>query len=189
MKYELSGKQKKLEFDLFIEAINSGKLQYYSDYGQDFDLDDTIIKQNNSNPYNGEDKFDLIVNNVIKKLDMLGIKYILNKTNNKEKFESGFREYETSHYTYDFLMTNPKFDFKYAHLSHEQRAFCSLEIIFLLMMHNKKVDSKVLSNIFGFEVLYRTWTEIRKNLSDVLHCKIEKNDKGRYKLIKEKYEL
>ena len=189
MKYELSGKQKKLEFDLFFEAINSNKLQYYSEYGQDFDLDDTIVKQNDDNPYDGEKKFNLIVNNVIKKLDLLGIKYILNKTVNIEKYESGFRQYEVPHYTYDFLITDPKFSYQFAKLSYEERAFCSLELVFLMMMHNMKVDTMILSNIFGFEIVKQTYYEIRKNISDILNCKIEMNDRGRYKIIKEKYEL
>lgn len=189
MSYELTGKQKKLEFDLFIEVINSTKLQYFSEFGQDYDLDDTIVKINENNPYNGEDKFDLIVNNVIKKLELLKIKYHLSKTVYKEKYESGFRQYEKPHYTYDFLMTDPKFEFKYAHLSYEERVFCSLEIVFLMMMHNKKVDIDILSNVFGIEVDRKRFQRIREDISSVLNCKIEKNHKGRYKLIKEKYEL
>lgn len=189
MKYELSGKQKKLEFDLFFEAINSSKLQYYSEYGQDFDLDGTIIKQNQNNPYDGERKFDLIVNNVIKKLDLLQIKYILNKTVKIEKYESGFRQYEVPHYTYDFLITDSKFNYKFAHLAYEERAFCSLEIVFLMMMHNMKVDAMILGNIFGIEVTKQTYSDIRRNLSEILNCKIQKNDKGRYKIIKENYGL
>ena len=48
MKYELSGKQKRLEFDIFIEAISSNKLQYYSKYGQDYNYDDKITKRSNT---------------------------------------------------------------------------------------------------------------------------------------------
>lgn len=71
MKYDLSGKYKKIEFDIFIEAINSNKLQYFSEYGQDFDLDDTIVRYSEKSTFDGEKKFDIIVNNVIKKLELL----------------------------------------------------------------------------------------------------------------------
>lgn len=190
MKYELSGKQKKLEFDLFFEAINSNKLQYYSEYGQDFDFDDKITKTvDEDNWYNGEKKFELILNNIIKKLDLLGMKYIINKSVKKEKYESGFREYEIPHYSYDFLMTDPKFSYKFADLTYEERSFCSLELVFLMMMHNMKVNLMVLSNIFGTSIDRQTFSNIRANIKEVLNFKIEKNHKGRYKLIKEKYEL
>jgi len=189
MKYDLSGKYKKIEFDIFIEAINSNKLQYFSEYGQDFNLDDTIVRYSEKSTFDGEKKFDIIVNNVIKKLELLKIKFMLNKTVNIEKYESRFREYETPHYSYDFLMTDPKFEFRYAHLSYEERAFCSLELVFLMMMHNKNVNIKILSNIFGFEVTFKTWNNIRNDISKILNCKIEKNKNGRYKIIKEKYEL
>ena len=190
MKYELSGKQKKLELDMFLEVIRSSKLNYYSEYGQDFDYDDKITKRsNNDNWYDGEQKFNELVENAIKKLDLLGIKYKVNKTVSKETYEKGFREYEISHYTYDFLMIDPKFDYDFAELSYEERAFCSLELVFLMMMHNMKVDVKVLTNIFGTEVTYYMYHDIRNNISEILNCKIEKNAKGRYKIIKDKYGL
>lgn len=185
MKYELSGKQKRLEFDIFIEAISSNKLQYYSKYGQDYNYDDKITKRSNTdNWYDGEHKFNELVENTIKKLKLLKIKYILNKEVIKEKYESGFREYERPHYIYDFLMTDPKFEYRFAHLSYEERAFCSLEIVFLMMMHNIKVEAFILSNIFGFEVTKQVFHDIRNDISKVLNCEIEKNHRGRYKIVK-----
>lgn len=190
MKYDLSGKQKKLELDMFMEVISSSKLNYYSEYTQDFDYDDKITKRsNNDNWYDGEQKFNELVENAIKKLDLLGVKYKLNKIVSKETYEKVFRTYEISHYTYDILMTDPKFDYDFADLTYEQRAFCSLELVFLMMMHNAKLDVKILSNIFGMEVTYYMYHDIRNDISKVLNCKIEKNHKGRYKLIKEKYGL
>ena len=113
----------------------------------------------------------------------------MNKITNKETFEKGFREYETSHYIYDFLIIDPKFDYDFADLSYEQRAFCSLELVFLMMMHNMKVDLMVLSNIFGMEITKYVFYDMRLIISDVLNCKIEKNSKGRFKIIKDRYGL
>ena len=119
----------------------------------------------------------------MKKLKLLKIKHILNKEIIKEKYESGFREYGRPHYIYDFLMTDLTFEYRYAHLSYEERAFCSLEIVFLMMMHNMKVEAFILSNVFGFEVTKQVFYDIRNDILEVLNCEIEKNHRGIYKII------
>ena len=55
-----------------------------------------------------------------------------------------------------------------------------LEIVFLLFMHHIKVDTEVLSRIFGQEVSRYTFMSMRKAIEKVSNHKLVKNKNGNY---------
>ncbi|MBQ9124914.1 MAG: hypothetical protein IJY14_04395 [Acholeplasmatales bacterium] len=59
-------------------------------------------------------------------------------------------------------------------------AFCSLEIIFLLLMNKIKLDLNAISKIFGTSVSRETYREMRLIISESLNCKIVKGKKNGY---------
>ena len=176
MAYELSGKQKVYELDMLCDALDDAKILQ-----ADFDFSDRINKRNYKNHYHGDFKYNLIVKNVIKKLEMLKVNFVVNVINNEKLIEDNrYTTYVEKTYDYDFLFYDKKLSFSFTHLSYEDRAFCSLEIVFLLLLHNIKVDAKVLENIFGQTVTRHVFMDIRNNIEEVLNCKLVKNKNGNY---------
>lgn len=178
--YELSGKQKRLEFDIFCDILDEATLQYESEYGQDYDMDSFINKRTDDNWYDGEQKFYMVIENIIKKMEMLKIDFIYKKEEIKKSHEIKFRSYEKTRYKYYFLIPNKKLNFSFSHLSYEERVFCSLEIIFLLLMNKIKLDLNAISKIFGTSVSRETYREMRLIISESLNCKIIKGKKNGY---------
>ena len=176
MSYELTGKQKELEFDMFWDALDNSLIKQ-----SDFDFNDKINKRNNNNHYDGDFKFNEVLNRVIKKLKLLKIEHVVNKIETKHKVDDNrYTTYFYRTYDYDFYFYDKTFNFSFDHLSYEERALCSLEIVFLLFMHNIKVDTDVLSRIFGQEVSRYTFMCMRKIIEKVSNYKLVKNKNGNY---------
>ena len=184
MSYELTGKQKELEFDMFWDALDNSTIRQ-----SDFDFDDKINKRNFNNHYDGDFKFNEVLGRVVKKLELLKIQHVVNKIATEHKVEDNrYTTYTYKTYDYDFYFYDKSFQFSFDHLTYEERALCSLEIVFLLFMHHIKVDAEVLTRIFGQEVSRYTFMSMRKAIEKISNHKLVKNKNGNYHFEKVKGE-
>lgn len=178
MIYELTGKQKELEFDMFWDVLDNSKIKQ-EDFEDDFDK--KINKRNHKNHYDGSFKFNEVMNRIIKKLELLQINHVVNKSYTEHEVKDNrYTTYTYKTYDYDFYFCDKSFNFSFDHLSYEERALCSLEIVFLLFMHNIKVNTEVLTRIFGQEVSTYQFMSMRKIIEKVSNHKLVKNKNGNY---------
>ena len=118
MTYELTGKQKELEFDMFWDALDISTIRQ-----SDFDFDDKINKRNHNNHYDGDFKFNEVLGRVVKKLELLKIQHVVNKIMTEHKVEDNrYTTYTYKTYDYDFYFYDKSFQFSFDHLTYEERA-------------------------------------------------------------------